>query len=494
LIPSLSVEINNIKNIPHCKLELPVTKGLFAIVGENGSGKSTLMHSLSQLVRKSSLNKLNKVDFDINSFVEFQFQGRTERWTNNGFKWISNTYPNNISFDGFYEGSIFYGTRFIDSQKVSNLLNKKGFLANIVDADDFVKDTLSKILHDDITHYRTLKRLRTRDIAKKYDLEGNPYFLESMGNYISQFNMSSGECMLITLLHFVYNVLIRNNNKTGRNVVFFIDEVELALHPSAINRLVTFLEELTASYELTVYFSTHSSELIRRIKPRNLYLIENEDGKIYITNPCYPSYAIRDIYKDDGFDYLLLVEDELAKKVVYKVLYASTLLNSNLIHVLPSGDWGHTLKLQQDFQKNTVLGTGRQVISILDGDVEDKANKDEKYRALKKLFLPIPSLEKYLYRKLITDNDRDFQKRLGDRFFKTRSIKDVLTDYKNNYKVAEDKKGKNLFGLLTSVLHKTGLNEDEFVIYLCDDIYQDVNFTKFQSALEKMIGNHSTIK
>ncbi|WP_370951250.1 AAA family ATPase [Aneurinibacillus aneurinilyticus] len=316
----------------------------------------------------------------------------------------------------------------------------------------------------------------------------------SVYQHISQFNMSSGECMLITLLHFVYNVLIRNNNKTGRNVVFFIDEVELALHPSAINRLVTFLEELTASYELTVYFSTHSSELIRRIKPRNLYLIENEDGKVSITNPCYPSYAIRDIYKEDGFDYLLLVEDELAKKVVYKVLYASTLLDSNLVHVLPSGDWGHTLKLQQDFQKNTVLETGRQVISILDGDVKDKANNEEKYKALKKLFLPIPSLEKYLYRKLITDNDRDFQKRFGDRFFKTRSIKDVLTDYKNNYKVADDKKGKNLFGLLTSVLYKTGLNEDEFVIYLCDEVYKDVDFTKFQSALEKMIGNYSTIK
>jgi hypothetical protein len=256
---------------------------------------------------------------------------------------------------------------------------------------------------------------------------------------------------------------------------------------------VTFLEDLTKSYELTVYFSTHSSELIRKIKPRNLYHLDNNEGIITINNPCYPSYAIRDLYTNDGFDYLLLVEDELAKKLVYKTLYSSNLFNSRLVHVLPCGDWRHTLKLHLDIVKNNVLGVGRQVISILDGDVVEKVNQQEDFKNLRKLFLPIPSLEKYLYKKLIDENDRAFQKYIGDRYFRTRSLNDILNDYRLNYKIEKDKNGKQLYELLISNLHKTGITEEEFVKYFCDDIYKSVDFTKFKESLEKMLEKYVSV-
>lgn len=489
----LNIEISDIKNVKHFKLDIPLKKGLYAIVGSNGSGKSTIMQAISQLVRKSSLNNFNNNDFSNQSYVEFTYLDKTERWENNGYKWRSNKYPSQLSFEGFYEGSIFYGTRFRDAQKVEVLLRTNNFLRNVVDADKFVKDKLSYILHDNENHYRELKRLKTREIAKKYGLEGNPYFLESNGKLISQFNMSSGECMLITLLHFVYNVLVRRNYKQGSKVIFFIDEIELALHPSAINRLVFFLEEFTKSYELIVYFSTHSSELIRKVKPRNIFQIENNDGEILVNNPCYPSYAIRDLYTNDGFDYLLLVEDELAKKVVYKMLYSSTLFNSNLVHVLPSGDWHHTLKLHLDLERNTVLGIGRQVISILDGDVVEQVNRQEDFKNLRKLFLPIQSIEKYLYKKLIEENDKGFQKFIGDRYFRTRSLSNILNDYKLNYIIEKDKNGKNLYEMLLSNLHKTGISEEEFIKYFCDDLYNLVDFSKFKTALECIVNRYTNV-
>ena len=85
-----------------------------------------------------------------------------------------------------------------------------------------------------------------------------------------------------------------------------IDEVELALHPAAIDRLVLFLKDLatTSKHNLIIYFSTHSSELIHRISPRNIFYIENNGGVVEITNPCYPNYAVRNLYIPNGFDLL----------------------------------------------------------------------------------------------------------------------------------------------------------------------------------------------
>lgn len=69
--------------------------------------------------------------------------------------------------------------------------------------------------------------------------------------------MSSGESMLISLIDFINNLVIKSKSKNKKKLLFLIDEVELALHPSAIDRLVLFLQNLVASNdkELIIYFS-----------------------------------------------------------------------------------------------------------------------------------------------------------------------------------------------------------------------------------------------
>ena len=49
--------------------------------------------------------------------------------------------------------------------------------------------------------------------------------------------------------------------------MLILDEVELALHPSSLKRLVAFLRDISAQYNYAVYFSTHSIELIGSIRP-----------------------------------------------------------------------------------------------------------------------------------------------------------------------------------------------------------------------------------
>ena len=148
--------------------------------------------------------------------------------------------------------------------------------------------------------------------------------------------------------------------------------------------------------ELVVYFSTHSAELIQRIPARNIHLIENDNGILTTVNPCYPNYAVRSLYIPNGFDFVLLVEDELAKAIVDKVLLENNLMESKLCCVLPAGGCTQMLNLHYGMVTYNTLGVGKHIISIYDGDVKNNMPQNVEYKNLPKCFLPIPSVEKYL--------------------------------------------------------------------------------------------------
>lgn len=143
---SIKLHAVGIKSIHDCQLELPFDRGIYALVGANGSGKSTIMLLLSQLVRETSLNRLTRRDYDDNSYVEVDVDGKLDKWAydNTYKKWRTVKIPPQNRYTGFYEGSIFYGTRFVDATIVENLIDQSASLINnIVDADNFVKDNLS---------------------------------------------------------------------------------------------------------------------------------------------------------------------------------------------------------------------------------------------------------------------------------------------------------------------------------------------------------------
>ena len=157
-------------------------------------------------------------------------------------------------------------------------------------------------------------------------------------------------------------------------------------------------------------------------------------------------------------------------------------------HVVPSGDWAQTLKLQNDIQQSGLLGIGKRVISILDGDVKKKGDeKAAEYQLSLFTYLPIKSVEKYLYKKLIAENDRTFTKLLGDKYFTRRSIDDILADYRLNYPAGKDANGKKLYKMIRSNLEKVGITAEQFIQYLCEDICQYENFSAFISTLSRML-------
>ena len=498
---NITMIIHGIKGIDHGVIELPIENGVFAIVGNNGTGKSTIMSCLAQLLSRHNLGELRKEDYSSDSYVEFVYEGNKDKWYSeeDGF-WKADSFPKTLKFNGTYEGSLFYGMRFKDSKSVDELMSS-GKIDNddVVDADDYIQQSLGSILHNDPTYYSGLKRIRNKLISERLSLKNTPYFQNTGKVIISQYRMSSGECLLISLLHFIFNSIVRRSLPTDKPILMLIDEVELALHPVAILNLLNFLQKLTTEYNnLTVILTSHSPEVIRRITPKNIYKLERikaDSNNFNIINPCYPSYAIRDIYTHDGFDYLLLVEDELARMVVKKAIEELKLDNSRLINVLPVGGWQNVLKLQIELITNNILGVGKQVFSILDGDVQPLMQKE--FNSVKKLFLPINSVEKYLKNVLLLQPVISVKKRINDVFFSVETVDVLLSEYgaieqKNSVALAEDYKpdddGKRLYTLILKNIQKRKITEDMFISGLYTIIKDNVDFTRFYTSLEKEVG------
>ena len=185
----------------------------------------------------------------------------------------------------------------------------------------------------------------------------------------------------------------------------------------------------------------------------------------------------------------MLVEDPLAKALVEKIIRTNNLGKSKLICALPAGGCNQMLQLHHDMITYNALGVGKRIISIYDGDVKQEISKKSEYKSLPKCFLPIPSIEKYLKAKLIDTPDLKFIKMIGDKYFTQRSLQNILLDYKNDPRTKNnaDNDGKNLYKVLSSNLYKSGIDEDHFVMYLCDDIFDYEDLSKFTSTLSAML-------
>ena len=156
----LTVNIENVKSIDHFELALPLESGIYAIIGNNGTGKSTIINCMAQMIaRNNSGTGLTADEGKINSCVKITCDERSATWRFKDGRWQTDEKPQDcLNFEGMYERSLFYGTRFNDSRIVDKKLKQKEILVDeLVEADSYVKDQLSFILHGNFDHYRTLK-------------------------------------------------------------------------------------------------------------------------------------------------------------------------------------------------------------------------------------------------------------------------------------------------------------------------------------------------
>lgn len=474
---NLNMRINNVKCIKNLTFSFPLEAGIYAITGENGSGKSTVISCASSVFYQMPMTEY--FGRPNNASIEFELEGATRKWSFDGRKWFSESSYKKMKLNGFYEGSIIFGNRFKDTKlSVINILDKVA-KSDLYPASAFVKNNLGLILRNDEKYYSSLYVVK-KHIADELGLTRITYCnISKNDDIISRPRMSTGENLLLSILsslEALYNRRTQHND--GRPCIVFLDEIELALHSSALRRLVLFLKEIALSLDLSIFFSTHSIELLREIKSQNIYYLSNLfNDTIMVTNPCYPAYATRNLYGDDGYgnDLVILVEDDLAKIIIEKILQNKNVAQNIRIKILPTGGWTNTISMAYDVISSNLLQKGTQIAVVLDQDIKDQVPaflaKHKQYSGIKLDFLPIASLEKYLRYNLIIQINPNLFSMLDTYLFQKKPLQEILNSY--GRKANEDDDGKSLYGCLLNEVRSIRKDREDIVDLVVKFIFRN---------------------
>lgn len=389
----IKIIIENLKKIKKLEFVLNLEKGIYAIIGNNGSGKSSLITSIAKLVRPSILKE--------------EFAGNTNNYKNTKITyinpygldiiWQKNPNWNAIQnyklmprYKGFFESSILTGTRFfhLDNKKIT-FTNKD--IENSIEATPFIKNNLDYIINGTKTsHFDNLFYIRINNKNRIYYLQFN------QDNYITEFNLSTGEYFLLSVLKIIQTFSKRRKQDDLRLLI--IDEIDIALHPLAEKRFIEKLKEWMNEFNLLIIFATHSLQIINSLKAEEIYYLEND--KIF--NPIYPAYLTSKLFQHTSYDRIILVEDELAIRFINKILDSFN-LERILYKIIPIGGWEKVLEIYELNEKFKYFGNA-YTLNILDRDIIGKANKG-KFKRIKKTFLPFNNVERFSVEKLFSCNN-----------------------------------------------------------------------------------------
>lgn len=461
----LNMKIKKIKSIETLEIDLPIQKGLYAITGQNGSGKSTVVTCASSVFFRLPMHDyFGKTSDDAS--IDFTLNGATRSWKKIEGKWKAD-YSGNMEIKGFYEGSIIFGNRFKNTSY--ELLKKLDRITDSVlkPAPDFIRENLGVILHNNKNFYEKLFFLNAKESGQNVKFTGDIFYYQKGDKRVSQFHMSTGENLLVSVLN---SINIRNIDRASLNkpCLLFLDEIELALHPSSLKRLVTFLEEISNRFNYAIYFSTHSIELISSIDPINIFFLSRySDNTLEVINPCYPAYATRMLYDHSGYDYIILVEDDLAKEIVTRILRKYSLLGNKLVHVLPCGGYTNVIELAREVVSSNLVGKISSISIILDADIKIDAEayllRNSINNNIPLNYLPIESLEKYLKTNLFDTVDHKLFRLLNDFVFHQISLTEIIEKYKNDEANVKDNNGKKLYSRIDNELRARNKSRNEII-------------------------------
>ena len=196
-----------------------------------------------------------------------------------------------------------------------------------------------------------------------------------------------------------------------------------------------------------------------------------------VLNPCYPAYATRILYDHSGYDYVILVEDDLAKEIVNRLLRKHSLLTNRLVHVLPCGGFTNVIELSKEVVNSNLVGKTSNISIILDGDVKIEAekyiSKHGIYNNIPINYLPIESLEKYLKTNLFDKVDHKYFRLLNDFIFHQRSLTELIDEYRNNSDTLKDKNGKKFYKKIDSELRARNKSRSEIIEMTVDYLLEN---------------------
>jgi hypothetical protein len=162
-----------------------------------------------------------------------------------------------------------------------------------------------------------------------------------------------------------------------RGSLVLIDELELALHPTAQAELLKYLEQIAAAKNLTVVVSTHSSTLIKQASRKQILFLQADDaGNVACVNNCFPSFVLGALaYREEAAsDVVIYVEDEAARVVVEELarrFIADQFRNASMlpsVNAIPVGGFANVLRFF--VRQKPLLPSVTRAYAMLDADAE----------------------------------------------------------------------------------------------------------------------------
>ncbi|CAI1804170.1 Uncharacterised protein [Serratia proteamaculans] len=147
----------------------------------------------------------------------------------------------------------------------------------------------------------------------------------------------------------------------------------------------------------------------------------------------------------------------------------------------------NVLTLHIDLLRNNVMGVNRKIISVLDGDIKEEAIKRDEFKDIPKLFLPIKSIEKFLYETIIERKNENVRKILNDKYFTIKSLDTLVAEHNQKYKEKPENVDNKFYHRIKNDLLSRKIDEPSFINNLCDDIKKIIDFEPFIKSLKKQI-------
>jgi ABC-type lipoprotein export system ATPase subunit len=503
-IKTVDIEIENVKSIRKLikKFRIRLNGELYIIVGNNGIGKSTLLISLGHLTKQTFLqgefkgdafNK-SKITYTFNNTEKFEWKKFNQKSKKMAWTSQNGTMPR---IDGIFESGIVSGSRFEHLEFKKDVLEQvennkiKGNFKQDKESIEFIRENLSYIINgeDRDNRYESLfidevyiERSGKREII---------YFYKDFNKkIISEYSFSTGEYFVLALLKLI------NNKRKSKKSLIIIDELDISLHPLAQNRLMERINQFRKEFNITFIVATHSLQIIQNSNAENLYLFENINGHVTISNPIYPAYITKSLYKHSYYDKIILVEDELAKRFIERFIdKLDNEFKYRLYYtIIPIGGWKQVLDI---FRNKDKYYPNTDVIAIFDKDIQHYLKS---YQNEDILFIPVEeNIEKYTVKNLL-------QNPIFHRYIEVECLEDTYKfndlDIKEYRDIDNSQYIKNIFydrnkgnGLINEIQNyskdrfkdKKYLIEEKIVDFIIKELKEKEYYVEFGEKLKSFL-------
>lgn len=364
--------IKKLRHINSLEFDIPGT-GVWLLTGTNGTGKSSVLGCLRRIGYRNAFpvhfpasRKSDRLDSNegasisySNSNGEVAYTYVTERWS-----------PTPKSASKFLEGLGYPETIYVAADADRIEPRKEDFAPNkLRPAQQDIVDAANKIFGTQKFSALKITNVRTGIGSQAFVLELSAHGRQAK-SYYSEKNFSLGEICILKLL--------RKLSSCKRGAMILIDEIELALHPTAQAELLEYLKRIAIDKSLTVVVSTHSATLIKQASRGSiLHLQSDVNGHVICAKNCFPSYVLGALayQEESASDVVIYVEDEAARTILEQFVRRFLTDSIPSQHLTPSvtviAVGGFVEVLRFYVRQRPILPSITRSYVMLDADAED---------------------------------------------------------------------------------------------------------------------------